>query len=93
MSEYIRPNNNTSNLTEELILKCFPNKECILYNLDTAVCISEESDRINLLCQCYHSLRNNQIEDAIQFSKMAGYRCMAAAIEYHYQDDGTDSSP
>ena len=81
-------------LSQELILKCFPNKECILYNLEIALSIhhakTEEPDRVNFLCQCYHFLRNNQINEAIQSAEHAGYRCMARAIQYHY---GTNSNP
>lgn len=80
-------------LSQELVLKCFPNKECILYNLETALSIAhsktEEPDRISLLCKCYHSIRGDEIEDAINFSNLAGYKCMARAIKHYY---GANSS-
>lgn len=76
--------------SNELILRCFPHKEAILFNLNVAVELAasrdsvEDFDRIDHLCKCHEFLRIGSIDKAENSATMAGYRLMAEAIQYHF---------
>lgn len=75
-------------LTDKTVLKCFPHKEAILYNLDVAISLAgqkvHEEERIDKLVWCYECLRKDDIEGAIRNATFAGYECMAKAIAIHW---------
>lgn len=75
-------------LTDKTVLKCFPHKEAILYNLDVAVSLAGqkigEEERIDKLVWAYECLRKNDVNGAVQNVTFAGYECMARAIKLHY---------
>lgn len=76
--------------TVEIIKKCFPHKEAVLFNLDTAITIAYEreshleDERIDKLCKCHAYLRASDIEKAIECAVLAHYHLMAEAIKLHW---------
>jgi len=78
--------------TVDLIKKCFPHKEAILYNLDVAIELAfgaeklAEDERIDILCSVHAALCAKDIPRAAKEARAAGYNLMAAAIEYHYRE-------
>lgn len=79
--------------TTDIIKKCFPHKEAILYNLDVALELAfaketvAEDERIDILCSVHAALCANDIPRAAKGARAAGYNLMAAAIEYHYKEE------
>ncbi len=71
-------------LTNKTICKCFPSKESVLYNLDVALTMSRQDDRIESLCMCHQALRENRLDDAVIFAERAGYACMSRAIQKYW---------
>lgn len=78
-------------LSKELTIKCFPHKESVLFNIDLCLQIlgatESEPDRIESLCRVHQSLRDNNILDAIEKTRRAGYILMAQAIALHWLGD------
>lgn len=76
--------------TNDIIKKCFPHREAVLFNLDTALTIAYESEspaedeRIDKLCKCHSYLRAGDIEKAIEMANAANYLLMAEAIKLHW---------
>lgn len=76
--------------TNDIIKKCFPHREAVLFNLDTAITIAyekespEEDERIDNLCKCHAYLRAGDIEKAIEMANAANYVLMAEAIKLHW---------
>ncbi len=79
--------------SKELILKAFPHKEAILFNLDVAIELSigkdslKEEDRIDFLCDCHTAIVNKDIKLAVKLAEQANYRLMARAIQYHWGEN------
>ena len=75
-------------LSDEIVRKCFPNRECVIYNLDVAISLKEyegdEMNRIHLLCECYQAIRDNNVPEAVRLAKLADYQCMSQAIELYF---------
>ncbi len=80
--------------SKELILKAFPHKEAILWNLFIALEISvqrdtlKDTDRIGFLCDCHMALYHKDIKKAVELSERAGYGLMAEAITLHWGTNG-----
>lgn len=78
--------------SKQLILRCFPTRESVLFNIDTALQLLDktkkddklEKDRVNLLCQCHQALVKNDINEAALFAIKANYSIMAEAILLHW---------
>ncbi len=81
-----------SKFSKQTILKAFPHKEAVLWNLDVAITLSLERDnlkdvdRVDFLCDCHRALQNKDVKKAIELSEKAGYSLMAAAIKEHWDD-------
>lgn len=76
--------------SKELVLKHFPTKEAIVFNLNIAVELAAQadtlpdSDRIDFLCDCHRALQVGDVKKAIELSERAGYSLMASAIKTHW---------
>ena len=76
--------------SKSLVLNCFPNKEAIQYNIDIALQLMNESEkladeeRIVHLCECHKALVKKRYEEASLRAAEAGYKLMGAAIKHHY---------
>jgi hypothetical protein len=72
--------------SKELLFKCFPHRESILYNLNIAIELSvardtfEDTDRIGFLCDCHLALQEGDIKKAQELAALAGYNLMAQGI-------------
>ena len=79
--------------SRELILKCFPHKEAVLYNLHVAIELSlehntlQDDDRIDILCECHNFLVEKDLIQAVNRANKAGYFLMAAAILEHWKNE------
>jgi len=79
-------------LSNELVLKCYPHKESILYNLDIAFFLHNkkrnwiDGDRIETLVKCRQYLQNGNSQEAYKQAKKANYLCMAEAILIHWKE-------
>jgi len=79
-----------SKFSKQTVLKAFPHKEAILFNLDVAISLSVERDnlkdesRIDFLCDCHKALQNKDTKLAIDMAEKAGYQLMAQAIATHW---------
>jgi hypothetical protein len=74
-------------LSDELVRRCYPNKEAVVYNIDISVVLSRQVDateRIKLLAQCHEALREDRIADAIHLAEISQYYCMSQAIALHW---------
>lgn len=87
--------------SNELMLKCFPDKEAILTNLDEAILLAEKNHQepnTRLLTACKQLLTSSgwtpyeQRRYGSQAAKSAGYILMAQAIDYHLtrQENGVE---
>lgn len=78
--------------SKELILKAFPHKEAILFNLDVAISLSvardnlKDESRIEFLCDCHAALQHKDVKLAIDMAEKAGYQLMAQAIATHWSE-------
>lgn len=76
--------------SKQLILKAFPHKEAVLWNLDVAIEVSlerdnlKDMDRVDFLCDCHKALMAKDIKKAVELAERADYSLMACAIKHHW---------
>jgi len=76
--------------SKELILRNFPTKESVLFNLNIGVELAavkdslKDNDRLDFLCDCHTALERKDIKKAADLARRAGYALMAEAITLHW---------
>lgn len=84
-----------SKFSKQTILKAFPHREAVLWNLDVAIEVSldrdslKDTDRLDFLCDCHAALQHKEVKKAVELAERAGYSLMAAAISHHWVEKCT----